>query len=156
MRATIERGWKMKKVKVRRLELLEKLKTNYKKHMDDYNQAVIDYKDLVINLVKENKLKILKEANKFIKDFESWNGRDLTLIASRVLVSGIPSLPQHYGKDYEQVIAMMEMEVEENVELEADQFACYVLDDWEWKRSFEASNVGYATTKAAFSSSRSK
>ena len=52
--------------------------------------------------------------------------------------------PENHTKDYDRVIKMLEMCVNDTVELDEHTFQCYVMDDWTWKRSFLASNSNYS------------
>lgn len=55
------------------------------------------------------------------------------------------SLPEPIDrtKDYDRVIAMLEMSVEDEVELEEHDFDRYVLDNWEWKDLAYSTNSQY-------------
>lgn len=53
------------------------------------------------------------------------------------------AVPKNHAKDYDQVIKMVEMSVDDTLKLRADEFACYVMDDWEWKPDFEATKSIY-------------
>ena len=52
--------------------------------------------------------------------------------------------PQDHTEDYDSVIAMLEMSVEDIIELDADSFQRYVLDKWSWKRAADFTNLSYA------------
>lgn len=51
-------------------------------------------------------------------------------------------VPEDHTEDYDRVIDMLDMEVNETVELSEQEFAWYVRDDWAWKGAFYASTVG--------------
>lgn len=59
--------------------------------------------------------------------------------------SGVISIPkpQDQTSDYDRVIKMVQMSVGDNVTLSAEDFACYVMDDWRWKSQFTASTSMY-------------
>jgi hypothetical protein len=46
-------------------------------------------------------------------------------------------------KDYDRVIRMLEMTVDEIITIGAVEFQQYVMDDWTWKEQFTASNSAY-------------
>lgn len=51
--------------------------------------------------------------------------------------------PEDHTEDYDRVLSMLEYEVDEEVELQANEFAQYVQDDWGWKHTF---NSAYTAT----------
>ena len=56
--------------------------------------------------------------------------------------------PQNREKDYDAVISMLELETREKIKLDAQQHACFILDDWDWKKDFESVGAHYSQTKA--------
>jgi hypothetical protein len=52
--------------------------------------------------------------------------------------------PEDHTDDYDRVLAMAEMSVDEEIELNADDFAMYVMDQWHWKQSFTETTSYYA------------
>jgi hypothetical protein len=118
----------MKNVKMNRLELLEIVKQNAKKHLADFDEAVIDYKVLVAKLAKSN----LKLANT----------GDLKEIAK---MKKIPGEPVAYADNYSRAIRMLELSVEDTIEIEEHIFNQLVLDEWGWKQSFVAAGALYKT-----------
>jgi len=53
------------------------------------------------------------------------------------------ALPQSYEKAYDQIIKMLEMSSDEIIKLSSDEFACFVMDDWDWKESFKNTTMSY-------------
>jgi hypothetical protein len=53
------------------------------------------------------------------------------------------NVPQSHEKAYDQIIRMMEMSVDDEITLTCSQFACFVMDDWDWKEQWSASNATY-------------
>lgn len=53
--------------------------------------------------------------------------------------------PIDHIKDYDEAIAMLEWETKDEIELERNQFNCFVLDNWNWKNNFLVSNVQYSS-----------
>jgi hypothetical protein len=102
--------------------LLDALKTNLTKHQKAYAQAVIDYRtalqiDLTAALVQANDPKA--RLDKIKVDF---------------------SHPQSYASQYQNVIDMLELSVDEVINLDSPAFRAYVKDEWSWKAGFDASN----------------
>jgi hypothetical protein len=52
-------------------------------------------------------------------------------------------VPESHEKAYDQIIRMMEMSVDQEITLTCSQFGCFVMDDWDWKEKWAASNSAY-------------
>ena len=114
----------MHSVKVSRIELLAKIKANREGHRDLFLKAQEGYRlDVIAEL--EQHLRDARERKKI--------SRSLSL----------PE-PQDHTEDYDSVIAMLEMSVEDIIELDAASFQQYVLDKWSWKRAVDLTNIAYA------------
>src|SRR5437763_5994184 len=105
----------MNSVKVKRSELLTKVKENAEKHRELFLQAQEGYREIVIAQLDQ----ILKDARE---------GRNIKRGIS------IPE-PQDHTQAYEAIIAMLEMSVEDVIELDYSSFQQYVLDNWVWKNA---------------------
>lgn len=133
MRASIERGWEMREIKVKRDELLETIRKNRTAHIIDYKEACDGYRGKALQRIDEivgnlrGKINALKE------------GETIALMS----VSFGLDVPVSHERDYDQVIKMLEMSVDDEISLKSDEFACYVMDDWDWKQVFLASNARY-------------
>ena len=53
--------------------------------------------------------------------------------------------PADHTEDYDRVLAMLEMSVDETVILSSEEFSQYVLDRWTWSRFATSTNQSYAT-----------
>jgi hypothetical protein len=51
--------------------------------------------------------------------------------------------PENHTKEYETVIAMLEMCVADEITITERQFQCFVMDNWDWKSRFQASTAAY-------------
>lgn len=116
----------MNAIKMKRLELLEIVRANKTKHIADFTEAVTDYKALVLNLANAN-LKLAKSGD--LEQFKK--------------IKSLPSTPVSYEDSYKRAIRMLELSVEDIIEVEEDVFNQLVLDEWNWKRGFIASNATY-------------
>jgi hypothetical protein len=114
----------MHAIKMNRLELLDIVKANKEKHIAEFNEAVEDFKQAVLRISQEN-LKIAKTADlgKFKK------------------IQVLPPEPQSYENSYKRAIRMLELSVEDIIEVGEDVFNQLVLDEWNWKNVFSASNM---------------
>lgn len=113
-------------VKVKRGDLLAKLKANRAKHAHDYKKA---HEGWLVT--------IIEEAEKLLKDAKEGNLKDLRKILNHV------QPPESHDKDYALVISMLEMSADDVIEMNQIDFNQYVLDEWEWKQHWSASNTGY-------------
>lgn len=122
----------MREVKVKKVELLEVVRTNREKHIAGYKEAVEGYKEAALVAID----RAMQRLKTQVEDLRA--GEVLRLAA----VSFDLRVPENHEKDYNQVIRMLEMCVEGEVILKADEFACYVMDDWEWKNEWlDVSNI---------------
>lgn len=126
MRAVLERGMKMRRVKVRREELLVRVRENRLAHIKEYKEGVAGYKEAA----KEAIAKAMRRLASQVDELEEGEILQLTAVTFNLAV------PQNHEKDYDQVIAMLEMSVDDELEIMSDEFACYVMDDWSWKEEF--------------------
>jgi hypothetical protein len=51
--------------------------------------------------------------------------------------------PVDHTSDYDRVIAMLNMSVDSEIELDEDQFECFVLDQWGWSAKAMHTNMSY-------------
>lgn len=116
----------MDSVKMNRKELLKIVKENQKKHVEDYNEAVADYKAGVVKLAKLN----LKLAN----------SGELEEIRK---IKNVPQAPTSYEDNYSRAIRMLELSVEDVIDVEEHIFNQLVLDEWGWKQAFTTMSATY-------------
>lgn len=114
----------MHSVKVRRTHLLESIKVNRDKHRDVFLKAQEGYRTMVI----EELDRMLQEAK---------DGKPIKRAISLVE-------PQDHTEDYDRVIAMLEMSVDNEIEIDSTSFDQYVNDRWSWKQFAESTNALYA------------
>ena len=122
---------KMKTVNIEREKLLETVKTNLEQHIKQYNEAVEDYKTGIVILFQENLAKAQTGDLERIKTIENK-----------------PQTPVSYENQYTRVIRMLEMSSDDYIELSDHEFEHYVLDNWDWKQSFNLVNSSYKTLLA--------
>ena len=118
----------MKTVKVKKAKLLDTLRQNRDKHVEDFKDACTGYREAVEKNVKEL-LKTVKKA-------DSDTVLDLELYINL-------SKPVSHKKDYDIAISMLEWSVDEFVNLDQREFRQYVNDEWDWKETFAASTSFY-------------
>jgi hypothetical protein len=113
----------MDQVVVKKTELLAKVKANRYTHRDLFVKAQEGYRKEVI-----------QELDRMLSDAK--HGKPIRRAIS------LPE-PIDRTKDYDRVIAMLEMSVSDEIELEEDDFDRYVLDNWDWKDLAISTNSQY-------------
>ena len=125
----------LKSVKVNRDELLAVVRENKEKHIWEYNEAIEDFKQVVLKLQEKNVKIAMKNRLKAkagdVDNFER--------------LESIPSKPTTYEAEYTRAIRMLEMSVETEMEIEAQVFNQLALDEWSWKNNFTVSTSMYKT-----------
>jgi hypothetical protein len=132
-----QRGWSNREVRVRRNELLDVLAKNRRNHIAQYIEACQGYRAAAIKALDE----VFTEARNRISNLKA--GKMISVVGFTIPLHP----PENHERSYDQIIRMMEMEVDDVVTLTADQFACFVMDDWEWSEHWAASNRAYLSQK---------
>ena len=123
----------MENVTVNKIELLEKIKQNRTDHRQIFEEALTGFQAKV-----EAELKALvKRARDGLKDSVRLN-----FLA-----------PEDHTRDYDRVIAMIEMSVGVEIELSEYDFSKYVMDEWEWQGKFLSNTYGSRTATGKFGES---
>lgn len=115
---------RMNYVKVKKGDLLEKLKANRQKHEQEYKEALQGFQETVVESLTTKAVELKAKPPK----------EDVQVFLQA---------PQEYLEQYDQAIAMLEWSTQDEVELNGQEFAQYVLDKWSWKDQFAMSNTGY-------------
>lgn len=135
----------MRQVKVKTDELLRQVRVNLVAHQSKYEEAVKGYKDQAIATIND----CMKELRKRVEKLKGGEKVNLTMIHFDLQV------PENHERDYNRVIRMLEMSVDEEVTLEAREFDQFVNDQWEWKREWENVTSSYSGSSSSSSSSAS-
>lgn len=118
----------MSVVTVKKDELLETVRANRANHRKIFLEAVDGFRAKAIELLNER----LKEA----------------VAGRRVDVSIRLPRPVDQTRDYDKIIKMLEMSVDDEIELTQQEFAQYAMDDWSWKKQFSHINKAYTVSAA--------
>lgn len=110
-------------VEVSREELLEKIVANRDRHREIFDKALTAYRDKVIEVLDER-----------IENIRS--GGDIDVFFH------LP-VPEDHTEDYDRVIDMLEMHKPSTLTIGSADYACYVRDDWVWKRQWATTNAYY-------------
>ncbi len=123
----------MKEVKIKKSDLLKKIKDNRRKHVEEYKAAVEGYKEEALKEVKEG----MKKLERQIKNLEKG---EMLAIAS--VHFNLP-VPENHEKEYDQAIEMLDMSVDDVLTISYNEFSQYVLDRWEWIERAKFVNSSY-------------
>ena len=118
-----------KQVNVSRSELIEKLRINLEIHKKDFEEAMQGYR---IKLHSD-----LYDA--YIASAEHVTPEALQKIRVDF------NYPVSHENDYNEIIAMMKMSVDENINLDMHSFKSYVLNEWSWSQAFNGLTSMYKT-----------
>lgn len=108
-------------VNVNRQELLQKLKENKEEHIAEFNEAMIAYRAKLAEEYRELKKKI---------NYAS----DLELSKMRIVFSQAPA---SHEADYDEVIDMLSVSVDETIRLDKDSFKAFYKNEWNWTAAFK-------------------
>ncbi len=113
----------MKTVNVERNWLLEKVTVNKENHRAAFEEAFKGYKTAAIKTLETN-LELFKKGKR-----------------TRLIWNESP--PEDHTKDYDRVIEMLNASVDNKIELNAEEFANFVQNDWRWMQNWTVSNSKY-------------
>lgn len=113
----------MRTVNIKRERLLEKLTHNRDRHNVRYEEAYEAYKSKAIEALG--------------LAFHNAHGNGIIRTNLHFVV------PQNHIHEYDKIIQMVEMSVDHVLELDDREFDQYVMDNWEWVSTFNASATTY-------------
>ena len=116
----------MKTVKIQKLVLKNILETNKKDHRSIFLEAQEKYREKVIAAL-DKQLSLARSGEKF----------DLHALFHEHIA------PQDYTKEYNKVLRMLELSVDDVIELTSAEFENFVQDKWNWTSAWSASNSSY-------------
>jgi hypothetical protein len=127
----------MREVKVKRGELVAKVHANREKHIAEYQLACAGYKQDALASI-DNAVAALRAQIGALKEGE--------LIRLAAVQFSLP-YPESHEEDYDQVLEMLSMSVDDEITIQADDFACYAMDKWDWKKKFDAIRMSYSNAR---------
>ena len=138
-----KRGWSDRETTVKRDELLKILKENRTKHLAEYKANCEAYREVALAKIEEQFAELRKKVTEV---------KDKKFIGAIYCSFQLPA-PESHERYYDMAFRMMELEVNENVNLTADQFGCFIMDDWEWSEGFKGQSQYFGGIKAQWSES---
>lgn len=113
----------MRTVTVNKEELLKSVRANRQHHRTVFLQAQEEFRKRAIEEL-EKRLADARDGKHF--------DQHLGMIE-----------PVDRTDDYDRIISMLEMSVDDKIDLTQDEYAAYVMDDWSWKRQWLTANSTY-------------
>ena len=106
----------MREVTVRKDEFITRVSANRDNHRAVFERALDGYRR-----------RIIAELERRVDDV-----RRGVSIDQRI---GLPE-PEDHTDDYDRVLTMAQMSVDDTITLSSSDFAMYVMDQWDWRQSF--------------------
>lgn len=122
-------------VNVSRLELLAKLKENLEQHRKEYQEALAEFRQRLLDDLKLAHKKVSKVED--VMDLQNFS-------------FNLP-FPQNHEDDYVDVIEMLEMSVDETINLDSQAFKAYIKNEWHWQGQFRNAKMAYAAVGSSLS-----
>jgi hypothetical protein len=119
----------MRQVTIDKQKLREKLVENRNQHRTIFEEALTGFQREAVRLLEEQ----TDRARRGLK---------------RTVYVRLDCPEDHTG-DYDRVIAMLDMEVNDEVVLTEQEFAQFVQDDWAWQHQWLASSSRYSASAQA-------
>ena len=119
-----ERTMNERTIRVEKEKLLEKIKANRKRHHE-----------VVVDAQKHFREKVIEELDIMLEDARK--GKRM-----RLHIGLAP--PMDHTQEYDTIIGMLEMDVDDFVDLTEHEYRCYIEDQWEWSRQWAMTNSAYS------------
>lgn len=115
----------MRDIRVDRRKLLKIMRDNRQEHVSEFGKAQAKYRELMIAEL-DRRLADARAGGPIVRAFY------------------LPE-PEDHSEDYDRAIAMLEMEVRDEVELNERDFRSYVQNRWEWAMAWNETARAYGT-----------
>ena len=114
-------------LKVPAEKLLKKLKENRQMHEENYQKALVEFKEKAITALKRRAC--LLEG-------------DRAVLIPKIFQFDLP-IPVNYVSAYDEVVEKLEFSEQKEVEVSGEQYRAWVNDEWDWSHSFASSTMWY-------------
>ncbi|GAB3862582.1 hypothetical protein GCM10028801_28330 [Nocardioides maradonensis] len=118
----------MRVIKVDRDEFVAKVQQNRDNHRAVFERALEGYRDRWIREL-EQRLHDVRRGRAIDQYFR------------------LPE-PEDHTDDYDRVLTMARMQIDDVIELSEDEFAMYVMDQWAWKSDFASTTSRYVRRRS--------
>jgi len=135
--ADIERSLRLDTIRVPKGELVDKITSNRAKHIQEYEEAVDGYRDMVF-VEYDKYLSKIKSALDQVKNTD-------IPIENIKLYFKHPDLPkpESHEDEYSTVLGMLSMTIDDYIDITTSDYRQYIEDNWSWTESFTTSNTRY-------------
>lgn len=138
-------------VRVNRQVLIDTLKKNREKHLQEFNEAMAGYRQLALDKVltafsglssrlENRKAEIVEKVSTFRAETAS-TFSDYLVILEQVAIN--LKVPVSYADAYDAAIDMATFDTRDELELSGAEFQCFCRDVWDWTHEFEAVSTMY-------------
>lgn len=131
---------RMNAVRVKKVELLDILRTNRAMHAHGYKAAVDGYRQTALAAADVAFTRMRRRIEKLR------SGEVVAMASIRFDLAP----PENHTEDYDRAIKMLEMSVDEVVDLDARSFESLVNDNWAWKKHTILGWDGYNISSVGF------
>lgn len=114
----------MEKLKFDKMFLLIRLGENKKRHEAIFDEAIVEYRNQAVEHLQRR-----------LDDFAADVDVDLGFQLQK---------PTNHLADYNRVLMMIDHSTQVEIELSEGEYSQYVMDNWNWQRSFMTSNSLYS------------
>lgn len=128
----------MKQIQANVGDLIAILESNKEKHVAEYNEAVLGYRQEWADQLEE---KITELQDRVVEVRDTENPLDLKPYFN--IGIRLP-YPKSYESDYDRAIGMLNMHQEDTIGLDSNEYDQYVMDNWSWKDEISVTNTHYA------------
>lgn len=133
----------MDKVRLDKGTLLAKVRENRQKHLKEYEEACAGY----IEVAKAQVDDAIKRLQLCREELDA----NQPITVENIYFNSLKK-PQCHVADYDQVIAMLEMSIDNFVEMTDKLFSQYVMDRWHWTPEWEVTKMSYRVSSTSSSS----
>lgn len=149
----------LQEVKVAKEKLLEAIQENKIKHAQQFDEAHAGWKVTVLKEVQDE----LKRQKKLYRNYIKSQKKMMREIESRISrmengdfttdrASFYAKKPEHHIEDYNSAIKKLSMSLDEQFELNEQDFEKFVMDNWSWKTDFKNSHTGFSNAYSIYNS----
>lgn len=112
----------MNQVVVEKARLIETIKANRTKHLEAFEEAAMGYRKAVAEMLENFKVQLEQQMATPIEICNAF---------------GKLEEPKNYLREYDRILQMLDMSVEDQIILAEHEFQQYVMDEWNWSRGFQ-------------------
>jgi len=120
-------------------EVLDKLEKNMVQHVAEYEEACKNYRDEALAAVEVGMQRLMDQ----ITGLKEGEVMELAAVYFSLPV------PVSYERVYDQAIKMLQMTTQKEIRLSSAEFACYILDEWDWRDEYLTSTLSYTGSSGA-------